>query len=135
MTEPASTAVPFGFENRFDYRVDILPRRNRVTVTADGVQLAETTRSLLVDEQDHGMVFYLPRDDVRMDLLTPTDDTSTCPYKGAASYWRLTSGGEAPIAWAYDDPFPEVARIAGHIAFYQDLVQVSVGQAPYIGPR
>jgi uncharacterized protein (DUF427 family) len=127
--------VPFGFDARFDYRVDILPRRNLVTVSLDGIELASTKRSLLVDEQDHGLVFYLPRDDVRMDLLTTTDDTSVCPYKGTATHWGLAGGDGSSIAWTYEDPLSQVARIAGHIAFYQDIVSLTVGQAPYIGPR
>jgi uncharacterized protein (DUF427 family) len=136
MTETApATSVPHGFAARFDYRVDILPRRNLITVTHDGLELARSTRSLLVDEQDHGLVFYLPRDDVRMDLLIETDHTSTCPYKGTATHWRLTDGDASSIAWTYENPICEVARIAGHIAFYQDIVALTVGQAPYIGPR
>jgi uncharacterized protein (DUF427 family) len=136
-TTSSTTDVPYGFADRFDYRVDILPRRNRVTASLDGVPLADTTASLVVDEQDHGLVLYIPRVDVRMDLLVATDDSSICPYKGVASYWKLADGaeGDGPIAWAYDSPWPEVARIAGHIAFYQDIVQVSIGQAPYNGPR
>jgi uncharacterized protein (DUF427 family) len=135
MTETAPTTVPYGFDQRFDYRVDILPRRNTIIVTLDSVELARTTRSLLIDEQDHGLVFYLPVEDVRMDLLTTTATTSICPYKGTATHWGLAGGDDTSIAWTYNDPRPEVARIAGHIAFYQDTVSLTVGQAPYIGPR
>jgi uncharacterized protein (DUF427 family) len=136
MTEAASsTAALHGFDARFDYRVDILPRRNLITVSLGGVELASTKRSLLVDEQDHGLVFYLPRDDVRMDLLTTTDDTSVCPYKGTATHWALAAGDGTSIAWTYDHPISQVARIADHIAFYQDRVSLTVGQAPYVGPR
>ena len=55
-----------GFDARPDYRVDILARRNRVTVSVDGEVLADSRRTLLVDEQDHGLVFYFPPDDVRL---------------------------------------------------------------------
>ena len=127
--------MPFGFDQRFDYRVDILPRRNLITVGLAGTELARTTRSLLVDEQDHGLVFYLPRDDVRMDLLARTDHTSVCPYKGTATHWALAGGDGSSIAWTYENPISQVARITDHIAFYQDLVSLTVGQAPYIGPR
>jgi uncharacterized protein (DUF427 family) len=124
------------YHERPDYRVDILPRRNRVQVFVGDEQLADTTRSLLVDEQDHGLVFYLPRDDVRMDLLAATTHTSRCPFKGSASYWRLASGeGPEKLAWSYEAPYPEVARIAGYLAFYQDQVRLQVGTAPYNGPR
>ena len=113
---------------RFDYRVDILPRRNRVVARHDGVLLGESSRTLLVDEQDHGLVFYFPRDDVRLDALQRTDSVSYCPFKGRASYWRLASGGN-DVAWSYEQPYPEVGRLAGCVAFYQDRVDVSVGVA------
>ena len=116
----------------FDYRVDIHRRRNRVTATLDGVELARTERVLLVDEQDHGIVFYFPRADVRLDLLAAVPDlATTCPWKGVASYWRKADGAE-PIAWAYEDPKPEVIQIKDHIAFYQNKVTVAVGVAPYL---
>jgi uncharacterized protein (DUF427 family) len=136
MTETsAPTAVLHGFENRFDYRVDILARRNLITATLAGIELARSTHSLLIDEQDHALVFYLPRDDVRMDLLVPTDRDSVCPYKGTATNFRLRDGDDALVAWTYPEPIAQVARIAGHVAFYQDTVSVTVGHAPYIGPR
>ncbi|HEX4018649.1 MAG TPA: DUF427 domain-containing protein [Frankiaceae bacterium] len=113
---------------RPDYRVDILPRRNLVTVRRGADVLARTTAALLVDEQDHGLVFYIPEADVNFGLLTATDDHSRCPFKGDASYWRLADGDE-PVAWTYRDPYPEVARIRGHVAFYQDRVSVEVGVA------
>jgi uncharacterized protein (DUF427 family) len=113
---------------RPDYRVDILPRRNLVTVRNGDDVLARTASALLVDEQDHGLVFYLPEADVNFDLLAPTDDHTRCPFKGDASYWRL-AGGSDPVAWTYRDPYLEVARIRGHVAFYQDRVTVEVGVA------
>lgn len=119
---------PSGYVDRPDYRVDLLRRRNRVTVRHNGRVLAETEASLLVDEQDHGVVFYIPDADVRFDLLVPTDDRSRCPYKGDARYWRLVDG-VGPVAWAYPEPYPEVAQLAGHVAFYQDRVQVEIGVA------
>ena len=130
-----SDPLPSGYEERFDYRVDVLPRRNRVRVMHDGVALADSTRTLLVDEQDHGLVFYIPREDVAMDALREIDHPTRCPYKGTASHYALRDGDDTPIAWTYDSPYPQVARIAGHIAFYQDRVTLTVGQAPYIGPR
>jgi uncharacterized protein (DUF427 family) len=113
---------------RFDYRVDVLPRRNRVVARHDEVVLAETTRPLLVDEQDHGLVFYFPREDVRLDALRPSDTVTYCPFKGRASHWCLASGGE-DVAWTYEEPYAEVARLAGYVAFYQDRVDVNVGVA------
>jgi uncharacterized protein (DUF427 family) len=119
---------PSGFVERPDYRVDLLRRRNRITARVGDRVLAASENTLLVDEQDHGVVFYFPDADVDFSQLTATDDTSRCPYKGNASYWRLTDG-EQPLAWAYNEPYPQVAAIAGHVAFYQDRVTVEIGVA------
>jgi uncharacterized protein (DUF427 family) len=117
-----------GYVERPDYRVDLLRRRNLVTVRHGERVLARTSAPLLVDEQDHGLVFYIPDSDVDFDLLAPTDDASRCPYKGNATYWRLIDGDE-PVAWAYPEPYPQVSGIVGHVAFYQDRVTVEVGVA------
>ena len=77
---------PSGFVDRPDYRVDILARRNRVTASVGGEVLADSERCLLVDEQDHGLVFYFPPEDVRLDLFVPDSRTTRCPFKGTATY-------------------------------------------------
>lgn len=119
---------PSGYVERPDYRVDLLRRRNLVTVTAGDRQLARTESALIVDEQDHGIVFYIPESDVDFSHLAPTDDASRCPYKGNASYWRLADG-EQSVAWTYREPYPQVAALEGHVAFYQDRVSVEIGVA------
>jgi len=119
---------PSGYVTRPDYRVDLLARRNRCTATAGDAVLASSERCLFVDEQDHGLVVYFPREDVDLGRLVRTDSSSRCPYKGNASYWRLPDG-DRDVAWTYEDPYPEVARLAGFVAFYQDRVTVSVGVA------
>lgn len=120
---------PSGFVDRPDYRVDILARRNRVTASVGGVVLADSERCLLVDEQDHGLVFYFPPEDVRLDLLVPDARTTRCPFKGIASY-RNYAGPEGDVfSWTYEDPYPEVARLAGYVAFFQDAAHVQVGVA------
>ena len=121
-----------GYADRFDYRVDILRRRNPVTATAsDGTLLAKTERALLVDEQNHGLVFYFPLGDVDLAKLEKIDRVSHCPYKGVSSYWAPGGDRDWPVAWAYETPYPEVAQIADHIAFYQDRVTVSIGVAVF----
>ncbi len=117
------------FADRPDYRVDILARRNRVTVSVGDQLLADSRRCLLVDEQDHGLVFYFPPDDVRLDLFVPDDRTSVCPFKGLATYRRLDRSQEDVVVWSYERPFPEVARLTGYVAFFQDVVDLKVGVA------
>lgn len=113
----------------------MLPRRNRVRVSYEGVELADSVRPLVIDEQDHGLVFYVPFADVRMDVLRQIDHPTRCPYKGWATHYAWRDGDDTPVAWTYENPYPEVARIVDHMAFYQDRVTLSVGQAPYVGPR
>jgi uncharacterized protein (DUF427 family) len=117
------------FADRPDYRVDILARRNRVTVAAGGQLLADSENCLLVDEQDHGLVFYFPTDDVRLELFVPDDRTSICPFKGVATYRRYPRDEGDVFVWSYEVPFPEVARLAGYVAFFQDAVDLRVGVA------
>ena len=118
-----------GFVARPDYRVDILARRNRMTVSVEGELLADSERALLIDEQDHGLVFYFPPEDVRLERFVADDRTSWCPYKGTATYRRLDRDGPEVLAWSYERPYPEVARLAGYVAFYQDVVDLRVGVA------
>jgi uncharacterized protein (DUF427 family) len=117
------------FAERPDYRVDMLARRNRVTVSVGGRVVADSQRCLLVDEQDHGLVFYFPPEDVRLDLFVPDDRTSVCPYKGVATYRRCPGDQGDVYVWSYEEPFPEVARLRGYVAFFQDAVDLRVGVA------
>jgi uncharacterized protein (DUF427 family) len=118
-----------GYEDRPDYRVDVLARRNRVTASVAGEVLADSTHCLVVDEQDHGLVFYFPPGDVRLNLFAGEDRTSYCPYKGTATYRRYFRGGVDVLAWSYEEPYPQVARLAGYLAFVQDVVDLRVGTA------
>ena len=120
---------PSGFVDRPDYRVDIIARRNRVTVSIGDDVLADSERCLLVDEQDHGLVFYFPPEDVRLDLFLPDERTTRCPFKGTATYRKYAGPEGDVLIWTYEEPYPEVARLAAYVAFFQDAVQVRVGVA------
>ena len=117
-----------GYVERPDYRVDVLRRRNLVTVRSGESVIARTSSPLLVDEQDHGIVVYVPEADVDFSQLAEIDHVTRCPYKGFANHWRLVDGTD-PVAWTYRDPYPQVAQILGHVAFYQDRVTVEIGVA------
>jgi uncharacterized protein (DUF427 family) len=117
-----------GFAKRPDYRVDLLARRNRFEARAGDVLLASSEECLVVDEQDHGLVVYFPRADVHLGRLEPSDHVTHCPFKGDATHWQLPGDGR-PVAWSYESPFGEVARIRDRIAFYQDRVDVTIGVA------
>jgi uncharacterized protein (DUF427 family) len=119
-----------GYVERPDYRVETLRRRNRIRALAGEIVLAESVRAIIVDEQDHALVVYFPREDVAMErLVRIVGRTTHCPYKGDASYWASIDAPAAPIAWSYETPYPEVAAIAGHVAFYQETVAIILGAA------
>jgi uncharacterized protein (DUF427 family) len=123
------------YQQRPDYRVDVLARTNVMTAWLGETCLARSNACLIVDEQDHGLVAYFPPDAVDFSHLEPTDHRTVCPFKGQAVYWRL-AGSEGPgIAWSYPEPFPEVARLAGYVAFDQDEVRVTMGKGTFTGVR
>ena len=86
-----------------------------------GETIAETNRPHVLFETGLPIRFYLPSEDIRMDLLEPTPLHSRCPYKGEASYWKLKNGDQE-VAWAYLDPIAECPSIKGLIAFYNERV-------------
>nr|BFE36828.1 DUF427 domain-containing protein [Actinomadura rugatobispora] len=123
------------FHDRPDYRVELLARTNVMTAWLGETRLAQSDACFVVDEQDHGLVVYFPRDAVDFSHLEPTDHHTVCPFKGQASYWRAAGGEGTGIAWSYPEPFPEVARLAGYIAFDQDQVRVAIGTGTFTGVR
>jgi uncharacterized protein (DUF427 family) len=118
-------------------RVQILPSSRHVTVAVAGVIVADSHRPVFLYETGLPRRSYLPKLDVRMDLLTPTETSSGCPYKGFASYWSIRVNGEdhADLAWGYRTPLPESERIAGLVAFYDEKVDVTVDGVPQERPH
>ncbi|MGW1713977.1 DUF427 domain-containing protein [Streptomyces sp. NPDC002156] len=90
---------------------------DRVRVVHGGEVLAESERALVLRETGCPPRYYLPAEDVRLDLLTPSETHTYCPFKGTASYWSLPDA--ADLVWAYPEPKPEVARIKDHLCFYE----------------
>ncbi|MBR0642627.1 DUF427 domain-containing protein [Plastoroseomonas hellenica] len=107
-----------------DHPITIEPNPKRVIVTVAGQVIADSTDALTLKESKYPPVQYIPRKDVAMALLQPTDHHTYCPYKGAASYFSIPGGGDrsANAVWSYEDPYPAVAAIGQHLAFYPDRV-------------
>ncbi len=107
-------------------RIDILPSSRRVTVEINGVQVADTTNAMMLFETGLPTRYYMPKTDVQLDLLKPTDTVTHCPYKGAARYWTVEANGEKfeDHVWGYDSPLPESSRIAGLVSFYNEKVGI-----------
>ena len=107
----------------------INPTNRRITVELAGVTLADTTAAQVVKETSHPPVYYLPPGDVRTGLLTPSDRSSYCEFKGTATYWHFRTDSDADVnrevrdvAWSYPDPTPRFAALRGHLAFYPSKV-------------
>jgi uncharacterized protein (DUF427 family) len=113
-------------------RIDILASTRHIRVESEGRLLAESSRPLLLFETGLPVRFYLPRADVVVDL-EPTDTVSYCAYKGRASYFSAP-GGLADVAWTYHRPLREAEPVTGHIAFFNERVDIIVdgqrGQRP-----
>ncbi len=110
------------------HTIIITPSSAHVVVTLGGEKLAESDRPVLLDETGLPTRYYLPREDVRLDLLRPTSTHTTCPFKGEASYWSAEAGGEVRenLVWSYETPIPQAAQIEGLMCFYPDQAELTV---------
>ncbi len=106
--------------------ITIRPASGNWTVRAGGAVLGESTAALELQEGDYPPVIYFPRSDIAMAFLGPSDITSTCPYKGKATYYSIVakSGLIKDAVWSYEDPLDAVAGIKGYLAFYTTKVAV-----------
>ena len=109
-------------------RVDILQSSRHVRVEIDGETVADTHQPRLLFETGLPVRYYIPKTDVRMDLLEATDTETACPYKGTANYYSVIVDGrrQEDIVWWYRHPVHESAHIAGYVAFYNERVDIYV---------
>jgi uncharacterized protein (DUF427 family) len=109
-------------------RVDTMPSSRHVQVVMNGETVADTHTPTLLFETGLPIRYYIPKTDIRMDLLTPTDKVTRCPYKGASNYYSVTVGGDEAenIAWYYTYPIPESAKISGLVAFFNERADIYV---------
>jgi uncharacterized protein (DUF427 family) len=106
------------------HRVDVMQSSRLVQVIHGGEVIAESSQPRLLFETGLPTRFYLPKLDVRMDLLTPSDSLSVCPYKGQARYYNIN----VPLSplpdgvWYYPAPIPECPKIQNYLCFYNEKV-------------
>ena len=107
-----------------DHPITIARNPQRVRVRFNGRVIADTTRALTLQEAHYPPVQYIPREDADMSAFARTTHHTHCPYKGEANYFTLSAGDRTAenAVWSYEQPFPAVAEIAGHLAFYPDRV-------------
>lgn len=102
-----------------------------VTVRVNGEVIADTRDALTLQESTYPAVQYIPFRDVVADKLSHSGTETYCPFKGDASYYHVvTSAGTVDdVIWTYEQPYPAVAAIAGHVAFYPDKAEITVESA------
>ena len=115
-----------GYKDKPEHRVNLLPETRRVRVTFAGQVVADSTRAVRCEETGHGPVHYIPEQNMRLELMRPTDHKTYCPFKGDCSYWTLVVDGgkqrSENAVWGYRAPYDEAKGLAGHYAFYPNRV-------------
>jgi len=111
-----------GHQRMPDHKVLERPLRDVVKVSVDGVTVAQSDRVIEVNEDGAPLRYYFPRSDVRMELLTPSQTSTECPFKGHATYFDLQVNGRTiqDAIWTYEEPYDEHADLAQRLAFYDD---------------
>jgi uncharacterized protein (DUF427 family) len=109
-------------------RIDVLRTSRQVRVHLGGTLLADSRRARMLIESGLPVRWYLPRDDVRTDLLEPSYTTTRCPYKGIAHYWSVHVGGrrEKDLVWTYPEPFHDAEAVRGLLCFVDDRVELEI---------
>jgi uncharacterized protein (DUF427 family) len=107
-----------------EHPITVEPNPRRVVVSIEGRIIADSREALTLREANYPAVQYIPRKDVAMPLLERTDHATYCPYKGDCAYYSIPLGGERSVnaVWTYEAPYPAVAAIKEHLAFYPDRI-------------
>jgi uncharacterized protein (DUF427 family) len=115
-----------------DHPISIQPNRARVIVSVAGHVVADSRNALTLREATYPPVQYIPREDVDLSQLKRTDHVTYCPYKGDCNYYSVPAGGKKSVnaVWTYENPYPAVAQIKEHVAFYPDRVDKIAEQPP-----
>ncbi len=118
----------FGHPRDPYHRVDSMRSSRGVRIELAGIVLAETKQPTILFETGLPPRYYIPVEDVRMELLEKSKAKTICPYKGEASYWSVNVGGDdhRNLVWAYNAPLPESAKIAGMLCFFNEKVDLFV---------
>ena len=115
-----------------DHPISIERNPARVVVSVAGHIIADTRNALTLREADYSPVQYIPREHVDFTQLEKTDHATYCPYKGDCGYYSIPAAGKKSVnaVWTYENPYPAVAQIKGHVAFYPDRVEEIAEQLP-----
>ena len=116
----------FGHARDPHHRIEVLRSSRHIRVASGDATLAESTRTLMLLETNLPTRFYIPKLDVNFKELRPTGSKSVCPYKGKATQYWATKGGDSDVAWCYPAAKLECSMISNHVAFYSEKLDVFV---------
>lgn len=113
---------------RPDQPITITRHPRKIRVVFNGKTVAESANALRLEEANYPPVFYIPREDARMEHFTPSDHSTRCPHKGSASYFSLEVDGKRSenAVWSYEKPYSGVAEIEKRLAFYRNRVDAII---------
>jgi uncharacterized protein (DUF427 family) len=119
------------------HRIDVRRSSRHIRIEVEGCVVADSTQPRLLFETHLPVRFYIPAEDVSMDLLRPSPKRTSCAYKGWASYVSLVLGERTvpDIAWTYEQPLPEASDVAGMVAFFDERVDVLLDGQRRARPR
>jgi uncharacterized protein (DUF427 family) len=105
-------------------RIDVYRTTRHVRVLLDGEVLADTRRAKVLFETGLPPRYYLPAEDVRLELLEPSSTRTRCAYKGSASYWHVRVGDrlEDDLVWSYPEPQHDAEPVRDLFCFFQERV-------------
>jgi uncharacterized protein (DUF427 family) len=118
-------------------RIDVLRTTRHVRVTLDGQVLADSRRARMLVESSLPVRYYLPPDDVRIDLLVPSSNRSRCAYKGSAAYWHVRVGErlEEDLVWSYPEPQHDAVPVRDLMCFFNERVDLELDGEPARRPQ
>jgi uncharacterized protein (DUF427 family) len=110
-----------------DHPITVEAAPNRVVVTFAGHTIADTKGALALREANYPARYYIPRADADLSVLERTEHETYCPFKGDAAYYSIRTGADVAenVVWTYEQPYPAVAEIKDHLAFYPGQVEIS----------
>jgi len=99
-----------------------------VRVEVAGVTVAQSAQNVFLYESLLRPRYYLPAPAVKWELLSESETTSFCPYKGTANYYNVTVNGQEfkDLIWYYKYPTAESAPVAGRLCFYNEKVNIFI---------
>lgn len=103
---------------------------DRVRILADHTLIADSRRALELHENGYPVRLYIPRADVNMDCLTPSETVTHCPFKGDTTYYHVEADGNRleDAGWSYEEPYTAMRDIAGHLAFDHEALREETGE-------